>query len=73
MIIDEFGRRREVEAASTVKERGVALVGSAHGDLGSLLRNRELRRLVGGVMAITVGDGMAKKNGGKKVGGWEAC
>jgi len=27
MVIDEIGRRKEAEAASTVKERGVAIIG----------------------------------------------
>jgi len=38
MIIDEISRSTEVAAASTVKERGVTMIGSAHGDFESLLR-----------------------------------
>jgi len=68
IIIDEIGRRREVEAASTVKERGVAVIGSAHGDFESLLRNQELKGLLGGSMNVIVGDMEAKKvNEGNKV------
>lgn len=32
MIIDEIGRRSEVRAAQTCKERGVRIVASAHGN-----------------------------------------
>jgi stage III sporulation protein SpoIIIAA len=68
MIIDEISRRREVEAASTVKERGVAIIGSAHGDLESLLRNQELKGLLGGTASVLLGDAMAKSsNHGSKV------
>ncbi|CAM9576744.1 unnamed protein product, partial [Heterosigma akashiwo] len=39
IIVDEIGRRKEVNAAKTVKERGVRMIASAHGDLQSLIRN----------------------------------
>ena len=69
MIIDEIGRRKEVEAASTVKERGVSIIGSAHGDFASLLRNSELKRLLGGSQSVLLGDAAAKaENKGNKVG-----
>jgi stage III sporulation protein SpoIIIAA len=60
---------QEVAAARTICERGVLLVGTAHGSsLGSLLRNPELRPLVGGVQAVTLGDAEAKNsNNGQKV------
>jgi stage III sporulation protein SpoIIIAA len=66
MIIDEIGRAQEVAAASTVKQRGVRLVASAHGDLRSLVKNAQLRGLVGGVETVTLGDEAAKQNGGSK-------
>jgi stage III sporulation protein SpoIIIAA len=56
MVIDEIGRPKEVQAAATVKQRGVRLIASAHGDFRSLLKNRELRNLIGGVETVTVGD-----------------
>jgi stage III sporulation protein SpoIIIAA len=40
MVIDEIGRQAEVEAARTVRQRGVRLVASVHGDLRTLLRNK---------------------------------
>lgn len=50
MIVDEIGRRAEVLAAHTTKQRGIRLVASAHGDLRSLLRNPDLNGLLGGVV-----------------------
>jgi stage III sporulation protein SpoIIIAA len=39
----------------------VRVIGSAHGDLRSLLKNKELKGLVGGTETVTVGDVMAKE------------
>jgi hypothetical protein len=65
---------QEAEAAHTIAQRGVILVGTAHGiDLSSLLKNPDLVRLVGGVSAVTLGDAAAaKSNSNKKVRhGWD--
>ena len=56
IIIDEIGRKKEVSAALTCKERGVRIIASAHGDLAGLVRNSALWDLVGGVSTVTVGD-----------------
>jgi stage III sporulation protein SpoIIIAA len=50
-------------------ERGVVLVGTAHGnDLSNLLRNPVLWPLVGGVTRVTLGDEIAKQaNASSKV------
>ena len=69
MVIDEIGRPKEVEAARTVKQRGVRIVASAHGDLRRLLKNRELRGLVGGVESVTLGDALATEEAKKHGGG----
>jgi stage III sporulation protein SpoIIIAA len=71
IIVDEIGTSKEVAAARTICERGVLLIGTAHGiSLSSLLRNPELRPLVGGMQAVTLGDAEAKaSNNGQKVGG----
>jgi stage III sporulation protein SpoIIIAA len=61
MIIDEIGRKKEVDAAKTCKERGVRLIASAHGDFRSLLKNSELNRLIGGTTSVTLGDATAQK------------
>jgi stage III sporulation protein SpoIIIAA len=56
---------QEVAAARTIAERGVVLVGTAHGNnLSNLMRNPVLRPLVGGVNAVTIGDEMAAKTNG---------
>lgn len=49
MVIDEIGRVAEVRAARTIKERGVRIVASAHGNFRSLLKNPDLNGLLGGV------------------------
>ena len=67
MVVEELGRLTEVEAARTVRQRGVCIIASAHGDLRSLPKNVELRGLVGNnVTSNTVGDSLAEKNGGRK-------
>jgi stage III sporulation protein SpoIIIAA len=60
---------QEVSAARTIAERGVVLVGTAHGNnLSNLIRNPELRPLVGGVSTVTLGDEMARQmNNNSKV------
>jgi len=67
IVIDEIGRKQEVEAAKTVKQRGVRLIASAHGDLRTLLKNTDLRGMVGGLETVTLGDEAAKKNHGSKL------
>eukprot|EP00878_Enallax_costatus_P014210 GHUV01014864.1.p1 GENE.GHUV01014864.1~~GHUV01014864.1.p1 ORF type:complete len:289 (+),score=92.10 GHUV01014864.1:70-867(+) len=68
IIVDEIGTRQEVEAARTIAQRGVLLIGTAHGaTLSNLLKNPELRPLVGGVVPVTVGDATAQaSNWGQK-------
>lgn len=61
MVIDEIGRPKEVLAARTVKQRGVRIIASAHGDLRRLVKNKEIRGLIGGVEQVTMGDAMAKE------------
>lgn len=66
MVIDEIGRPKEVQAARTVKQRGVRMIASAHGDLRKLLKNKDLRGLVGGVELVTMGDDMARQEAKRK-------
>mmetsp|Transcript_19182 Transcript_19182/g.47747 ORF Transcript_19182/g.47747 Transcript_19182/m.47747 type:complete len:745 (-) Transcript_19182:994-3228(-) len=66
MIIDEIGRSKEVRAASTIKQRGVRMLASAHGDLRSLLKNSDLNGLLGGIETVTIGDKLAKEQAKKK-------
>jgi stage III sporulation protein SpoIIIAA len=55
IIIDEIGNRQEVEAARDITQRGVQLIGTAHGsNLQQIISNRELNGLVGGVHTVTL-------------------
>jgi len=50
IIVDEIGRKEEVDAARTIAERGVQLIATAHGNtLENILVNPTLSDLVGGV------------------------
>ncbi|TMW61550.1 hypothetical protein Poli38472_012741 [Pythium oligandrum] len=64
LVVDEIGRKNEVLAAGTVRQRGPRLIASAHGDFRSLIRNSDLKGLIGGVQSVTVGDAEAKKKPG---------
>jgi stage III sporulation protein SpoIIIAA len=53
---------QEVRGARTIAERGVVLVGTAHGNtLPNLMSNPVLRPLVGDISGVTLGDEMARK------------
>lgn len=67
IIIDEIGTELEALAARTIAERGVQLVGTAHGNyLESLIKNPILSDLVGGIQYVTLGDEEAKRRGTQK-------
>lgn len=67
IIIDEIGTELEAVAARTIAERGVQLIGTAHGNaLENLLKNPTLSDLVGGIQTVTLGDEEAKKRGSQK-------
>lgn len=67
VIIDEIGTSLEALAARTIAERGVQLVGTAHGiTLENLLSNPTLSDLVGGVESVTLGDDEARRRGTQK-------
>jgi stage III sporulation protein SpoIIIAA len=67
IIIDEIGRQLEAEAARTIAERGVQLVGTAHGQiLENLLMNPTLADLVGGIDSVTLSDEEARRRGTQK-------
>ncbi len=67
IIIDEIGRALEAEAARTIAERGVQLIGTAHGrTLSNLLLNPTLSDLVGGVESVTLSDEEARRRGTQK-------
>lgn len=67
IIIDEIGTELEALAARTIAERGVQLVGTAHGNyLDSLIKNPTLSDLIGGIQYVTLGDDEAKRRGSQK-------
>ena len=67
IVIDEIGTELEAQAARTIAERGVQLVGTAHGrTLDNLLLNPTLADLVGGIQAVTLGDEEARRRGTQK-------
>lgn len=67
IVIDEIGRELEAAAARTIAERGVQLVGTAHGKtLENLLLNPTLSDLVGGIESVTLSDEEARRRGTQK-------
>jgi stage III sporulation protein SpoIIIAA len=67
IIIDEIGRELEAVAARTIAERGVQLIGTAHGNsLDNLLINPTLSDLVGGIESVTLSDEEARRRGTQK-------
>jgi stage III sporulation protein SpoIIIAA len=67
IIIDEIGTESEAFAARTIAERGVQLVGTAHGNaLENLIKNPTITDLIGGIQYVTLGDEEAKRRGSAK-------
>ena len=67
IVIDEIGTELEALAARTIAERGVQLVGTAHGNrLENLIKNPTLSDLVGGIQSVTLGDEEARRRGSQK-------
>jgi hypothetical protein len=67
IVIDEIGPELEAQAARTIAERGVQLIGTAHGNtLENLMLNPTLSDLIGGIQTVTLGDEEAKRRGTQK-------
>ncbi len=67
IVIDEIGNEAEALAARTINERGVQLVGTAHGQtLENLMLNPSLADLIGGIQAVTLSDDEARRRGTQK-------
>jgi len=67
IIIDEISTEAETLAARTISERGVQLIGTAHGaSIENIIMNPSLNDLVGGIQSVTLGDEEAKKRGSQK-------
>mgnify|MGYP000864573438 CR=1 FL=1 len=67
IVIDEIGNEHEAMAARTIAERGVQLIGTAHGQsLENLMLNPSLCDLIGGIQAVTLSDDEARRRGTQK-------
>jgi stage III sporulation protein SpoIIIAA len=67
IVIDEIGREMEAAAARTIAERGVQLIGTAHGNtIDNILLNPTLADLVGGIESVTLSDEEARRRGTQK-------
>jgi stage III sporulation protein SpoIIIAA len=67
IVIDEIGTELESMAARTIAERGVQLIGTAHGNtLENLMMNPTLSDLIGGIQSVTLSDEEARRRGTQK-------
>ncbi len=67
VIIDEIGTELEAGAARTIAERGVQLIGTAHGNsLENIMLNPTLADLIGGIQSVTLSDEEARRRGTQK-------
>jgi stage III sporulation protein SpoIIIAA len=67
IVIDEIGTALEALAARTIAERGVQLIGTAHGNaLPNLMQNPTLSDLIGGIESVTLSDEEARRRGTQK-------
>ncbi|HET8522272.1 MAG TPA: AAA family ATPase, partial [Thermomicrobiales bacterium] len=67
IVIDEIGTELEAMAARTIAERGVQLIGTAHGNsLENLMMNPTLADLIGGIQSVTLSDEEARRRGTQK-------
>lgn len=67
IIIDEIGVEAETAAARTIAERGVQLIGTAHGrSLENLILNPTLVDLIGGIQTVTLSDEEAYRRNTQK-------
>ncbi|KAJ3359165.1 hypothetical protein GGF32_009613 [Allomyces javanicus] len=64
IVMDEIGTRPEVTAARTVAPRVRAMLATAHGTFRDLIKNPDVRQLLGGIENATVGDAMASAANG---------
>ncbi|KAB1211022.1 hypothetical protein CJ030_MR6G018116 [Morella rubra] len=67
IMVDEIGTEAETHACRSIAERGVMLIGTAHGQqLENVIKNPTLSDLVGGVETVTLGDDEARARNCKK-------
>jgi stage III sporulation protein SpoIIIAA len=62
IIVDEIGTEAEALACRTIAERGVQLIGTAHGNsLNNIISNPTLSDLLGGIQSVILGDEEARR------------
>ena len=62
IIVDEIGTEAEALACRTIAERGVQLIGTAHGNsLENVVSNPTLSDLAGGIQSVILGDEEARR------------
>ncbi|TVU51373.1 hypothetical protein EJB05_02798 [Eragrostis curvula] len=67
VIVDEIGTEAEAQACRSIAERGVMLIGTAHGErLANIIKNPTLCDLIGGVETVTLGDDEARARRSQK-------
>ncbi|XP_077251156.1 P-loop containing nucleoside triphosphate hydrolases superfamily protein isoform X2 [Tasmannia lanceolata] len=67
IVIDEISTKLEAMTASTIAQRGIQLVATAHGvTIENLIVNPSLEMLVGGIQSVTLGDEEASRRGVQK-------
>lgn len=67
IIVDEIGNEADVNACRSIAERGVMLVGTAHGErLKNIIENPTLCDLIGGVETVILGDQEARTRNCRK-------
>ncbi|KAK6937908.1 Stage III sporulation protein AA, AAA+ ATPase domain [Dillenia turbinata] len=67
IIVDEIGTEAEALACRSIAERGVMLIGTAHGErLENIIKNPILSDLVGGTETVTLGDEEARARRSQK-------
>ncbi|KAJ7975560.1 P-loop containing nucleoside triphosphate hydrolases superfamily protein [Quillaja saponaria] len=61
IIVDEIGTDAEARACRSIAERGIMLIGTAHGQrLENIMKNPTLCDLIGGIEPVTLGDAEAR-------------
>ncbi|XP_050234727.1 uncharacterized protein ycf45 isoform X2 [Mercurialis annua] len=67
IIVDEIGTEAETLACRSIAERGIMLIGTAHGErLENIIKNPTLSDLIGGVETVTLGDEEARARRSQK-------
>ncbi|GAU50118.1 hypothetical protein TSUD_408630 [Trifolium subterraneum] len=57
IIVDEIGTEAEAHACRSIAERGIMLIGTAHGQqIDNVMKNPTLSDLIGGIESVTLGD-----------------